>query len=66
MDVPIKTLNGQSGPKNIENWDSFKGLVLVDEIENSFSVKFSLEEIIEIKTISDIENILKNHNIREL
>lgn len=63
MNVPIDTLNDQSGPENIENWDSFNGLVLVDEIENYFNVKFSLEEIIDVKTISDIKRHLKNHNV---
>lgn len=62
MNVPIDILNDQSGPENIENWDSFNGLVLVDEIENYFNVKFSLEEIIDVKTISDIKRHLKNHN----
>jgi|TARA_B110000881_G_C18151833_1_gene306479 acyl carrier protein len=62
MDVPVTTLNEQSGPENIEKWDSFNGLVLVDEIENHFNVKFSLEEIIDVKTILDIKNHLKNHN----
>ena len=61
MNVPIDKLNEQSGPENIENWDSFNGLVLVDEIENHFNVKFSLEEIIDVKTISDIKRHLKNH-----
>lgn len=63
MNVTIDTLNDQSGPENIENWDSFNGLVLVDEIENYFNVKFSLEEIIDVKTISDIKRHLKNHNV---
>ena len=62
MNVPIDTLNEQSGPETIKNWDSFNGLVLVDEIENYFNVKFSLEEIIDVKTISDIKRHLKNHN----
>lgn len=62
MDVPIESLNDQSGPENIKNWDSFNGLVLVDEIENKFNVKFSLEEIIDVKTIEDIKKHLKNHN----
>ena len=63
MNISIDTLNEQSGPKNIKNWDSFNGLVLIDEIENEFNIKFSLEEIIDLKTIKDIEKILNNHNV---
>jgi acyl carrier protein len=63
MNIPIASINEQSGPKNIKNWDSFNGLVLIDEIENEFNIKFSLEEIIDLKTIKDIEKILNNHNV---
>ena len=62
MNISIDMLNDQSGPKNIKNWDSFNGLVLVDEIENKFNVKFSLEEIIDIKTIKDIKKYLTKHD----
>tara|TARA_B110000438_G_C15816350_1_gene652149 strand:+ start:3306 stop:3551 length:246 start_codon:yes stop_codon:yes gene_type:complete len=62
MNISIDMLNDQSGPKNIKNWDSFNGLVLVDEIENKFNVKFSLEEIIDIKTIEDIKKYLTKYN----
>ena len=32
--------------------------VLIDEIETEFSVKFSLDEILEIKNVSDFKNLL--------
>ena len=62
MNIPIDSLNDKSGPENIKNWDSFNGLVLIDEIESKFNVKFSLEEIIDIKTIEHIEKYLKKNN----
>ena len=63
MDVSVNTLNEKSGPENIEKWNSFNGLVLVDEIENHFNVKFSLEEITDVKTVEDIKKHLKNHGV---
>ena len=33
-------INDESGPENIESWDSFNGLILVDELENNFNIKF--------------------------
>jgi len=56
-------INDKSGPENIEAWDSFNGLVLVDELENHFNVKFTISEIIDVKTVSDIKRHLKNHNV---
>ena len=56
-------VNDQSGPENIESWDSFNGLVLIDELENRFSVKFTISEITDVKTVADIKRHLKNHNV---
>ena len=56
-------VNDQSGPENIESWDSFNGLVLVDELENHFNVKFTISEITDVKTVADIKRHLKNHNV---
>lgn len=61
--VPESDINDQSSPENIESWDSFNGLVLVDELENHFKVKFTISEIIDVKTVADIKKHLKNHNI---
>jgi acyl carrier protein len=56
-------VNDQSGPENIESWDSFNGLILVDELENHFKIKFSISEITDVKTVADIKRHLKNHNV---
>jgi len=61
--IPESEINDESGPENIESWDSFNGLVLVDELENHFKIKFTISEITDVKTVSDIKRHLKNHNI---
>ena len=61
--VPISEINDESSPETIESWDSFRGLVLIDEIENNFNVKFSISEIIDVKNVKDIKKHLKNHGI---
>ena len=61
--VPVSEISDKSSPENIESWDSFNGLVLLDELENSFNVKFSLEEITDVKTVGDIKKHLKNHGV---
>ena len=42
--IPESEVNDQSGPENIESWDSFNGLILVDELENHFK-KFQRKEL---------------------
>jgi len=61
--VPIIEINDESGPETIESWDSFNGLILVDDIESNFNVKFTVSEITDVKNISDIKRHLKNHGI---
>ena len=63
MAIPISEINDKSSPENIESWDSFNGLVLLDELENSFNVKFSLEEVTDVKTVEDIKKHLKNQGV---
>tara|TARA_Y100001936_G_scaffold34250_3_gene32309 strand:- start:1400 stop:1639 length:240 start_codon:yes stop_codon:yes gene_type:complete len=61
--IPVSQVNEESSPENIESWDSFNGLVLVDELENHFNIKFSISEITDVKTVADIKRHLKNHNV---
>lgn len=62
--VPMSEINDQSGPETIEKWDSFNGLVLVDELESTFNIKFTLAEIIDVRTVADIKKYLKIHGVQ--
>ena len=61
--VPISEINDESSPETIESWDSFNGLILVDELENNFNIKFSVSEIIDVKNVKDIKRHLNNHGV---
>ena len=55
MNVPITEINDNSGPETIERWDSYNGLLLVDELESEFNISFSLVEMSDTHNISDIK-----------
>ena len=63
FNVPKNEINYESNPENIENWDSFTGYVLLDEIETNFDISITMEESLEIKKIDDFKNILKEKGI---
>ena len=63
FNIPVNEINYESNPENIENWDSFTGYVLLDEIEINFDVKFTMDESLEIEKIEDFKNILKKKGI---
>jgi acyl carrier protein len=63
MNVSTSSLNDDSGPDSIESWTSFKGYVLLYELESEFKVKFTLDEAMDVKKISDIKRHLSNHGV---
>ena len=63
MNVPVSSLVDTMGPESIENWTSFNGYVLLHELETGFDVKFTIDEVMDVKTISDIKRHLKNKGI---
>jgi acyl carrier protein len=63
MDMPLSEISDSLGPNNIENWDSFNALLLVDELETEFKIQFSLEEMDDVESIFDIKRHLRNHGV---
>jgi acyl carrier protein len=63
MDIPASQINDESSPETIEGWDSFHGLILADELETRFSVKFVFEDLTSVKKVSDIKKNLAKYGI---
>lgn len=63
MNVPVDSINDSSGPESIESWSSFKGYVLLYELESEFKVKFTIDEAMDVKKIADIKRHLRNHGV---
>tara|TARA_B110000881_G_C18309852_1_gene381376 strand:- start:297 stop:536 length:240 start_codon:yes stop_codon:yes gene_type:complete len=61
--IEYSLINDESGPESIESWTSFKGYVLLNELETEFKVKFTIDEAMDVKNIADIKRHLKNHGI---
>ena len=63
LNVPADSINDESGPPSIESWSSFKGYVLLYELESEFKVKFTIDEAMDVKKVADIKRHLANHGI---
>ena len=63
MEIEPSELTDESSPEDIENWDSYNGLLLVDELESEFNVKFTIDEAVDVKIVADIKRHLKNHGV---
>lgn len=65
LEIDKSEINDNSSPENIKSWDSFKGLLMISELEKNFNVKFTVREVMEVVKFSDICNALKRHGITE-
>jgi acyl carrier protein len=63
MKIPIESIIDTMGPKDVENWTSFNGYVLLHELETDYEVKFTIDEVLDVTTIADIKRHLKNKGI---
>ena len=63
MNVQSSIISDESGPESIESWTSFKGYVLLYELESEFKVKFTIDEAMDVKKVADIKRHLRNHGV---
>ena len=62
IDFPKEKLNYDSGPELLPEWDSLAHICIVSAIEDKYKIKIKLNMLEEIKSIRDIENIIKENN----
>ena len=44
---------------DIEAWDSLTHITLIAEVENAFDMKFSMKEVLEMKDIGEMVDIIQ-------
>lgn len=64
LEVKQTDISDESSPDNIANWDSFNGLMLVSELENEFKISFTVDEVINVKTVGEIKKALIKHGVK--
>lgn len=63
LNIDEKIINDTSSPETISEWDSLNGILLVIELEKNFNVKFTMDEVMAVKNVSDIKDTLRRHNV---
>ncbi len=64
FDIPLNQVTNQSNSETIEQWDSFTGYILLDEIESEFNIIMGMSDAIEIKNVEDFKRILIKKGIQ--
>jgi acyl carrier protein len=49
--------------EDVPKWDSLQHVALVAAIEQQFGVSLSLDEMVEIRSVQDICNVLDRHGV---
>lgn len=52
-------LNNDTTAKDIDSWDSLSHMLMITEVENTFSVKFKLREINKLKNVGTLVELIE-------
>lgn len=50
-------------PDTIPSWDSMNYLLFISEVEKAFNIQFSVDEVMEARTLGDIKKYMKEKRV---
>ena len=56
-------VTAQTSRADVPKWDSLRHIALVTAIEQNFGLSLSMDEMVEIRSVQDICNILDRHGV---
>lgn len=59
LDQPNLRITRESNSSNVEGWDSLAHINLVTAIEQEYNVKFSIDELLELKTVGEMVDLME-------
>ena len=59
-------LRDDMGPDDIVLWDSLGHLALVTRLEEEYSVRLAMDDVLALKTIGQIRDVLRRHQVSTL
>ena len=66
FNVPPESIHDSDSPETIPAWDSFQTLIMFQELEKAADVSFELKDMAHVRTVGDINVLLKKYNIETL
>jgi acyl carrier protein len=63
FEISFSDINDDMSSDEIESWDSLNTIRMVVEIENIFLVRLEIDDISNIRKVSDICQLLKNNGV---
>ncbi len=57
------TLTSCTSRKDVKRWDSLQHVALVAALESEFSISLTMDEMMEMTSVEEIEAVLKRHGV---
>jgi acyl carrier protein len=61
LDLEIDEIAEDCSQETLEDWDSLGHLNLISEIEKTFKVKLTMDEVMEMTTYSKVKEVVSSH-----
>ena len=61
--IAIRPEMSRDNPETIAGWDSIKNVELLYEVEQQFGIKFTIQQLQNIKAVGDIVSIIREQTI---
>ena len=61
LDLEIDEIKNDCSQDSLEDWDSLGHLNLISEIEKTFKIKVTMDEVIEMTTYEKVKKVISNH-----
>jgi acyl carrier protein len=58
-----RPLSTETSRENVPKWDSLQHVALVAAIEQQFGISLTLDEMVEIRSVQDVCNVLDRHGV---
>lgn len=65
LDLPPESLNDESAPENTPEWDSVASMILVAALEETFGIQFSTMEIMRMRSIRLVREMLRSKGVAD-
>ncbi len=64
LGIDIKDVNDGISPQNTPSWDSMNSLLIVTELERTYGIKLTIDDVMDMQSVGKIKEILIKHNIK--
>lgn len=63
LQVPPAQIQDQLSMQHVESWDSLRHMQLIAAIESKFDVQLGFDEIVSMRTVGAIRQVLNKHGV---